>query len=142
MNFEQRDKQSLTSVKLQKTAPRATTPDTPKQILEYLFLTAISSRIFLRGLGLDFPRGSQTLTQILFRKTHATTPAIHTAATRTMEDDPLCGFDFSDEEESSAQKDRQAKLNQSEEAFQTERKGWRPVCQTKQVPRLYHEAQE
>lgn len=50
-----------------------------------------------------------------------------------MEDDPLCGFDFSDEEESSAQKDRQAKLNQSEEAFQTERELWRPVCQTKQV---------
>ncbi|KAL0638483.1 hypothetical protein Q9L58_002419 [Maublancomyces gigas] len=52
-----------------------------------------------------------------------------------MEDDPLCGFDFSDEEESSAQKDRQAKLNQSEEAFQTEKKLWRPVCQTKQAAR-------
>lgn len=50
-----------------------------------------------------------------------------------MEDDPLCGFDFSDEEESSAQKDRQEKLNQSEEAFQAERKLWHPVCQTKQV---------
>lgn len=53
--------------------------------------------------------------------------------TPNMEDDPLCGFDFSDEEESSTQKDRQAKLNQSEEAFQAEKRLWQPVCQTKQV---------
>ncbi|KAI5837557.1 hypothetical protein DFP73DRAFT_308294 [Morchella snyderi] len=52
-----------------------------------------------------------------------------------MEDDPLCGFDFSDEEESAIQKDRQAKLNQTEEAFQAEKRLWRPVCQIKQAER-------
>lgn len=55
-----------------------------------------------------------------------------------MEEDPLCGFDFSDEEENTIQRDRQAKLNQTEEAFQAEKRLWHPVCQIKQVypPRI------